>query len=111
MPKISDEEFLLLNYEKLISSFAKKYGRPGVPCCEAEDIAQTAAIALLEAHRRYKPVAGAKFGTYAFGCMRGAILRYLKKNSFGVKISERAWREKKVGEISFCALEDAGLLS
>ncbi len=48
------------------------------------DLIQAGSIGLLKAIRNFDTLRGTKFGTYAYSCIRGEILRELKKNPLTV---------------------------
>jgi len=68
-------DFVVEQYLPLINKLAFKLGagRDNVP-----DLIQTGVVGLLAAHQRFDPSKQTRFGTYAYPCIRGAMLNFIK---------------------------------
>jgi len=80
-PEIREE--IIQRHEPLVRSLAHKFVRAGV---QAEDLMQTAWIALIRALDRYDASHETKFSTYAIHCMVGEIKRYFRDRTWGMKV-------------------------
>lgn len=82
-PRPSLRDAIIERHQALVLSLAQKFARPGVP---ADDLAQTAWIALIGALDRYDPSHRTKFTTYAVHCMVGEIRRYFRDRTWAMKV-------------------------
>ena len=80
-PRLRD--LIIERHEALVRSLAHKFARPGVP---AEDLVQSAWIALIGALDRFDPSHETKFSTYAVHCMVGEIKRYFRDRTWAIKV-------------------------
>jgi RNA polymerase sigma-B factor len=76
-------EAVIERHAPLVRSLARKFERPGVP---AEDLEQTAWIALIRALDRFDPAHETQFSTYAVHCMVGEIKRYFRDRTWCMKV-------------------------
>lgn len=74
---------IIEKHDALVHSLAHKFARPGVP---ADDLVQSAWIALIGALDRFDPSHQTKFSTYAVHCMVGEIKRYFRDRTWGVRV-------------------------
>ena len=75
--------------ERLIAQnegYLTKLARAYTPWCELEDLKQEAALALLDAARRFDPVYGTKLLTYATPAMEAALSDYAARYSSSLSI-------------------------
>jgi RNA polymerase sigma factor (sigma-70 family) len=68
-----------LYYVKVISNFAWYLLRKSITRVARQDLEQIGWLALCEAWRDYDPSRGAQFRTYAYMCVRGAMLDSIRK--------------------------------
>lgn len=73
---------IIERHDTLVRSLAHKFARPGVP---AEDLMQSAWIALINALDRFDPTHQTRFSTYAVHCMVGEIKRYFRDRTWAIK--------------------------
>lgn len=66
----------------------KRYARGGL--CSAEDLRQTALLAIIKAVERFDPSFGASFRTFASRTVEGELKRYLRDRTWAVKPPRRA---------------------
>jgi RNA polymerase sigma-B factor len=66
----------------------KRYARGGL--CSAEDLRQTALLAIIKAVDRFDPAFGASFRTFASRTVEGELKRYLRDRTWAVKPPRRA---------------------
>ena len=70
---------------------------------EMDDLMQEGYIALQEAADQYDPEAGATFASYAYKCIDGKLLTYLRDNQhlihFSADMSEKVMKYKKILEV------------
>lgn len=66
----------------------KRYARGGL--CSAEDLRQTALLAIVKAVDRFDPSFGASFRTFASRTVEGELKRYLRDRTWAVKPPRRA---------------------
>lgn len=85
------EEFVAehLSLVKKIALFIKRKLPSHI---EFDDLLQSGLIGLLEAKRNYNPEMGASFETFASIRIRGAIIDYLRKNSWASRDTMRAMK-------------------
>jgi RNA polymerase sigma-B factor len=74
---------IIERHQHLVRSLAQKFSRPGVP---AEDLIQTAWLALIRALDRFDPAHQTQFSTYAIHCMVGEIKRYFRDRTWSMKV-------------------------
>src|SRR5688500_29645 len=74
---------IIERHESLVRSLAHKFARPGV---QAEDLVQSAWVALIRALDRFDPAHGTQFSTYAVTCMVGEIKRYFRDHTWSIKV-------------------------
>ncbi len=75
--------------ERLISQnegYLTELTRAYTPWCELEDLKQEAALALLDAARRFDPAYGTKLLTYAAPVMEAAMMDYAARDSSSLSI-------------------------
>src|SRR3954452_14307007 len=72
-PKL--RQAIIERHAPLVRSLARKFVRPGIA---AEDLEQTAWVALIRALDRFDPTHETQFSTYAVHCMVGEIKRYFR---------------------------------
>ena len=75
-------ERLISQNEGYLTGLARAY----TPWCETEDLKQEAALALLDAARRFDPVHGTKLLTYATPVMEAALSDYAARYAFPLSI-------------------------
>ena len=75
-------EWLISQNEGYLTKLARAY----IPWCELEDLKQEAALALLDAARRFDPVHGTKLLTYATPVMEAALSDYAARYAFPLSI-------------------------
>ena len=75
-------ERLISQNEGYLTGLARAY----TPWCEMEDLKQEAALALLDAARRFDPVYGTKLLTYATPVMEAALSDYASRYAFPLSI-------------------------
>src|SRR5947208_14724046 len=80
-PEIRHE--IIERHESLVASLAQKFARPGVP---AEDLMQSAWVALIRALDRFDPGRDTQFSTYATHCIVGEIKRYFRDRTWAVRV-------------------------
>ena len=76
--------------ERLISQnegYLTELARAYTPWCELEDLKQEAALALLDAARRFDPAYGTKLLTYATPAIEAAMMDYAARYSSSLSIS------------------------
>jgi RNA polymerase sigma-B factor len=66
----------------------KRYARGDL--CSAEDLRQTALLAIIKAVERFDPAFGASFRTFASRTVEGELKRYLRDRTWAVKPPRRA---------------------
>ena len=70
---------------------------------EMDDLMQEGYIALQEAADQYDPEAGATFASYAYKCIDGKLLTYLRDNQhlihFSADMSEKVLKYKRISEV------------
>jgi RNA polymerase sigma-B factor len=66
----------------------KRYARGGL--CSADDLRQTALLAIIKAVDRFDPSFGASFRTFASRTIEGELKRYLRDRTWAVKPPRRA---------------------
>lgn len=66
----------------------KRYARGGM--CSADDLRQTALMAMIKAVDRFDPAYGASFRTFASRTIEGELKRYLRDRTWAVKPPRRA---------------------
>ena len=76
-------ERLLSQNEGYLTELARAY----TPWCELEDLKQEAALALLDAARRFDPAYGTKLLTYATPAIEAAMMDYAARYSSSLSIS------------------------
>ena len=79
--KNAAERFIAQN-EGYLTKLARAY----IPWCELEDLKQEAALALLDAARRFDPVHGTKLLTYATPVMEAALSDYAARYAFPLSV-------------------------
>jgi len=98
-------EPILKQYENLINSLAARFARGGV---SMDDLAQVAAIGLINALERFDNERGVKFVTYAVSTMVGEIKHYFRDYTWGLKVprhlQEIATNLPRVEEELYCRL-------
>lgn len=72
----------------LVEYHVKRYARGGL--CSAEDLRQTALLAIVKAVDRFDPSFGASFRTFASRTVEGELKRYLRDRTWAVKPPRRA---------------------
>jgi RNA polymerase sigma factor (sigma-70 family) len=73
----AEQNRLIMASTGLVAPIASDYrGRKGIPF---EDLCAEGMVGLIEAARKYKPIPGAKFSTYATQRIRGAIIDYIER--------------------------------
>ena len=75
--------------EQLISQnegYLTKLARVYIPWCELEDLKQEAALALLDAARRFDPAYGTKLLTYATPAIEAALSDYAARHAFPLSV-------------------------
>lgn len=77
---------LVLHYEKLVDSIARKYSRGQVL---HEDFFQVGMLGLLASFHRYDPSFGRTFESYASLTINGEIKRYLRDKTWSVHVPRR----------------------
>ena len=75
-------ERLISQNEGYLTELAQAY----TPWCETEDLKQEAALALLDAARRFDPAYGTKLLTYATPVMEAAMMDYAAQYSSSLSI-------------------------
>ena len=80
--RIVEEHLHLAEYH------VKRYARGGL--CSAEDLRQTALLAIIKAVDRFDPSFGASFRTFASRTVEGELKRYLRDRTWAVKPPRRA---------------------
>ena len=75
-------ELLISQNEGYLTELARAY----TPWCEMEDLKQEAALALLDAARRFDPVHGTKLLTYATPVMEAALSDYAARYAFPLSV-------------------------
>ena len=80
-PDLRDQ--IILEHEPLVHSVARRFARPWA---EADDLTQTAWVALIGAVDRYDPAHNNQFTTYAVCCMVGAIKRYFRDQTWIISV-------------------------
>lgn len=70
---------------------------------EMDDLTQEGYIALQEAADQYDPEGGASFASYAYKCIQGKLLVYLRDNQhlihFSADMSEKVLKYKRISEV------------
>jgi len=79
--KLADEKFVI-QYRPLVKKVSLYIKRRLPSSVELDDILQSGLIGLLEARKCFKPGTGASFETYASIRIKGAIIDFLRKNSW-----------------------------
>ena len=85
----NDEEAqtnLVLNYERLVQSLARKYSN-GKPY--HEDLVQVGMLGLLGAIRRYDPEFGRSFEAFAVPTIIGEIKRFMRDKTWAIHVPRR----------------------
>lgn len=77
---------LVLHYERLVHSIARKYSRGQ---SQHEDIVQAGMLGLLGAIRRYDPEQGRSFEAFAVPTIIGEIKRFLRDKTWAVHVPRR----------------------
>lgn len=77
---------LVLNYERLVESIARKYSNGK---SHHEDIVQVGMLGLLGAIRRYDPSFGKNFEAFAIPTIIGEIKRFLRDKTWAVHVPRR----------------------
>ena len=75
--------------ERLLSQnegYLTKLARAYIPWCEMEDLRQEAALALLDAARRFDPAYGTKLLTYATPAIEAALSDYAARHAFSLSV-------------------------
>lgn len=75
--------------ERLVSQnegYLTELARAYTPWCEAEDLKQEAALALLDAARRFDPAHGTKLLTYATPAIEAALSDYASRYAFPLSV-------------------------
>lgn len=75
-------ERLISQNEGCLTELARAY----TPWCETEDLKQEAALALLDAARRFDPAYGTKLLTYATPAIEAAMMDYAAQHSSSLSI-------------------------
>ena len=75
-------ERLVAQNEGYLTELARAY----TPWCETEDLKQEAALALLDAARRFDPVYGTKLLTYATPAIEAALSDYAAQHAFPLSV-------------------------
>ena len=92
---------LVLSHFSLIKTIARRYYDRAFFPVDRDDLAQDAALGLIEASRQYDPDRGAEFVTYAWVRMRGAVIEGLYRMSF---LPKRQIKKMGCGTIKFFRL-------
>ena len=66
----------ILKYENLVLSYANKFRY----YYDIEDLKQVGMIGLMKAIEKYKPSSNTKFTSYAYLCIKGEILKYIRED-------------------------------
>jgi RNA polymerase sigma-B factor len=82
-PRPALRDAIIERHGGLVRSLAQKFARPAVP---AEDLTQTAWVALIRAVDRFDPARETKFSTYAVHCMVGEIKRYFRDRTWSLRV-------------------------
>lgn len=77
---------LVLNYERLVQSLARKYSN-GKPY--HEDLVQVGMLGLLGAIRRYNPSYGRSFEAFAIPTIIGEIKRFMRDKTWAIHVPRR----------------------
>lgn len=89
-------ELLLSQNEGYITELARRYSA----WCDAEDLKQEGALALLEAAKRFDPAQKTKLLTYATPAIESAMLDYASRTSLAVSLpAERYHQLRKVAYV------------
>lgn len=111
----NDEEAqtnLVLHYERLVHSIARKYSSGNI---NFEDIMQVGMLGLLGAIRRYDPTLGKSFEAFAIPTIIGEIKRFLRDKTWAVhvprRIKELGPRIKSTAELLTAELQRSPLVS
>ena len=75
-------ELLISQNEGYLTKLARVY----IPWCELEDLKQEAALALLDAARRFDPAFGTKLLTYATPAIEAALSDYAARHAFPLSV-------------------------
>jgi len=76
-------EQIIDRHRAMVSSYARKFVRPGVA---VDDLIQTGWVAFIGALDRFDPDRGNRFSTYAVHCIVGELKRYLRDKSWGIHV-------------------------
>ena len=76
------EAEILRDYLPLLNSIVNRLRVALPPHVEVSDLISAGLVGLVQAHRRYDASAGATFGTYAAGRIRGAVLDELRRSDW-----------------------------
>lgn len=80
------QEKILLKYDELVKTFAKKYARNR---SIQEDLIQVGMLGLMAAIRRYDPSYGKSFEAFAIPTIIGEIKRYIRDKTWSVHVPRR----------------------
>ncbi|MFC4402032.1 RNA polymerase sigma factor SigB [Gracilibacillus xinjiangensis] len=80
------QEKIVLTYEKLVKSLARKYAKNSMIY---EDLEQVGMLGLLAAIRRYDPDIGKSFESFAIPTIIGEIKRFIRDKTWSVHVPRR----------------------
>ena len=77
-PQPDPTDQLIVEYAPLVRHVVGKVAPRGIVGVDREDLLSAGALGLVRAARRYDPAQPAEFKTYAYACIRGAVLEELR---------------------------------